>query len=48
MSSDGLLQLSVGVAACGDNLHVIDAGVPVIDVSADFRLKRVEEYEARP
>jgi N-acetyl-gamma-glutamyl-phosphate reductase len=33
-------------AAAEHLLPFIDAGVPVIDVSADFRLKRVEEYEA--
>ena len=33
-------------AAAEQLVPLIDAGVPVIDVSADFRLKRVEEYEA--
>jgi N-acetyl-gamma-glutamyl-phosphate reductase len=33
-------------AAAQQLVPLIDAGVPVIDVSADFRLKRVEEYEA--
>lgn len=33
-------------AAAEHLLPFIDAGVPVIDVSADFRLKRVDEYEA--
>lgn len=35
-------------AAAAEHLvPYIEAGVPVIDLSADFRLKRVEEYEAR-
>ncbi len=34
-----------GVAA-GQLVPYIEAGVPVVDLSADFRLKRVEEYEA--
>ena len=33
-------------AAAAQLAPLIEAGVPVIDVSADFRLKRVEEYEA--
>jgi N-acetyl-gamma-glutamyl-phosphate reductase len=33
-------------AAVEQLLPYIDAGVPVIDLSADFRLKRVDEYEA--
>jgi N-acetyl-gamma-glutamyl-phosphate reductase len=33
-------------AAAEQLVPLIDAGVPVIDVSADFRLKRVDEYEA--
>ncbi len=33
-------------AAAEQLVPLIDAGVPVIDLSADFRLKRVEEYEA--
>jgi N-acetyl-gamma-glutamyl-phosphate reductase len=33
-------------AAAEQLVPLIDADVPVIDVSADFRLKRVEEYEA--
>ena len=34
-------------AAAEQLVPYIEAGVPVIDLSADFRLKRVEEYEAR-
>ncbi|MDP9238803.1 MAG: N-acetyl-gamma-glutamyl-phosphate reductase [Chloroflexota bacterium] len=33
-------------AAAEQLVPYIDAGLPVIDLSADFRLKRVEEYEA--
>jgi N-acetyl-gamma-glutamyl-phosphate reductase len=33
-------------AAAAQLLPYIDAGVPVIDLSADFRLHRVEDYEA--
>jgi N-acetyl-gamma-glutamyl-phosphate reductase len=33
-------------AAAEQLLPLIEAGVPVIDLSADFRLKRVDEYEA--
>ena len=34
------------VAAAAQLAPLVEAGVPVIEVSADFRLKRVEEYEA--
>jgi N-acetyl-gamma-glutamyl-phosphate reductase len=34
-------------AAAEQLLPYVDAGVPVIDLSADFRLKQVAEYEAR-
>ncbi len=33
-------------AAAGQLASYVEAGVPVIDLSADFRLRRVEEYEA--
>lgn len=33
-------------AAAEQLLRYIEAGVPVVDVSADFRLRRVEDYEA--
>jgi len=33
-------------AAAEQLIPVIDSGMPVVDLSADFRLKRVDEYEA--
>ena len=45
-STDVVFSALPHAAAAEQLLPFIDAGVPVIDVSADFRLKRVEEYEA--
>jgi len=33
-------------AAAGQLVPYVEAGVPVVDLSADFRLKRVDDYEA--
>ncbi len=45
-SVDVVLSALPHGAAAEQLLPYIDRGVPVVDLSADFRLKRVDEYEA--